>query len=187
MKYRKKPIEKTCESCKAKFFITPYRNKIGRGRFCSVTCITYENRVKHGHTKTRAYRIWIDIKSRCFRKTCAAYKLYGAVGITMHPKWLAFEQFYKDMGEPPSTRHQIDRIDNSRGYEPSNCRWVTPAQQARNTSRCKLNMEKAAEIRQLSSNGMTTKDIAERYAVSLDTIWAVTSGRTWRYTYEDVE
>lgn len=187
MKYRKKPIEKICESCNAKFFITPYRNKIGRGRFCSTECITYENRVTHGYSKTRVYRVWIDIKARCLNKACESYKSYGAVGISIHPTWLAFEPFYKDMGEPPSHRHQIDRIDNSRGYEPSNCRWVTPVDQARNTSRCKLDIKKAAEIRKLSFNRVPTKDIAERYGVSLDTVWAVTSGRTWRATYEAVE
>jgi len=39
------------------------------------------------------------------------------------------------MGEPPTPKHQIDRIDNNKlknGYSPKNCRWVLPTINARN-------------------------------------------------------
>lgn len=50
---------------------------------------------------------------------------------------MSFEQFNRDMPEPPSDAHTIDRIDNSKGYEPGNVRWATMAEQHRNQSNCR--------------------------------------------------
>lgn len=49
------------------------------------------------------------------------------------PRWDKFENFLEDMKKSPTANHTLDRIDNSKGYAKSNCRWATRNQQAGNT------------------------------------------------------
>lgn len=70
---------------------------------------------------------------RCYDSHHKSHKNYGARGISVCPSWLeSFEKFCSDMGERPSKKHSIDRIDNDGDYCPSNCKWSTPAEQANN-------------------------------------------------------
>lgn len=98
-----------------------------------------ENALRHGHNRkgkrTKEYRAWCHIRGRCQNPSDAGYKWYGAKGISVAPEWEVFETFLADMGKAPSPRHSIDRIDSNGDYCPSNCRWATPAQQAKNTCR----------------------------------------------------
>jgi hypothetical protein len=68
---------------------------------------------------------------RCTNPKHPAYAYYGGRGITVCPEWRDFAIFWLAMGECPDG-YWMDRIDNSKGYEPGNCRWVTPSESAKN-------------------------------------------------------
>jgi hypothetical protein len=85
----------------------------------------------HGMTKTAIYKTWVSMLVRCADKS---NERYGGRGISVCDRWLKFENFYSDMGDRPSNRHSIDRVNNDGNYEPANCRWATLEVQANNTS-----------------------------------------------------
>lgn len=93
---------------------------------------------KHGHgtpgAKTPEFITWMNIKQRCTNPKNSHYKWYGGKGIRVCERWDSFDNFLSDMGLRPSSMHSIERLNNDRDYEPSNCVWGTRDQQARNKS-----------------------------------------------------
>ncbi len=88
---------------------------------------------KHGLARTAEYRVWRHMMQRCYYPADASYGRYGGRGISVCHEWRrSVAQFYADMGPRPTSKHQIDRIDNEKDYEPENCRWATNKQNARN-------------------------------------------------------
>jgi hypothetical protein len=86
--------------------------------------------------------IWASMKQRCTNKNVACFKNYGGSGISFDPKWACFrsfiEQVESEIGPRPSKQHSLDRIDNTKGYEPKNIRWSTQTQQLRNQRRNRI-------------------------------------------------
>jgi len=79
------------------------------------------------------YKIYCGMRSRCYYESDANFKLYGGRGIKICDRWLnSFETFVKDMISGYTEGLTIDRIKTMGNYEPSNCRWYTRKQQARN-------------------------------------------------------
>lgn len=102
------------------------------------SCGCLKNRITHRHTKTKAYTSWAGMIQRCTNSNNTSYINYGGRDkpITVCERWLpennGFQNFLKDMGEPPTNKHQIDRINNDLGYYKENCRWVLPKINSRN-------------------------------------------------------
>lgn len=121
--------------CKCgKYTIVPtYRLNAGECQSCGCKKFESHNRV-HGMTKTDIHRKWSQIKQRCYDKNCKAYQRYGARGIVMCEEWkndfVSFMNWSYENGYREGL--SLDRIDNSKGYYPENCRWVEWKEQANN-------------------------------------------------------
>lgn len=137
----------------------------------------------HGFSKTnpRLFGLWETMRTRCNNKNRDKYMDYGGRGITVCDEWnnsaeafceWALSNGYKD-------GLQIDRIDNNKGYEPSNCRFVTPKQNSRNRRNTVY----------LTVNGETkcVSEWCETVDISQFTIywWVKTKGR--KYAEERIE
>lgn len=81
----------------------------------------------------REHNSWEDMMSRCYKTAHKKYFRYGGRDISVCDRWHKFDHFLEDMGEKPLDM-SLDRINNDGHYEPSNCRWATPTQQAQNRS-----------------------------------------------------
>ena len=85
----------------------------------------------HHETFTRLYKIWHSMKCRCRQKR---FKNYCGKGISVCKEWDTSYKEFRNWSLSNGYRDglSIDRIDNSGNYCPSNCRWVTEKEQARN-------------------------------------------------------
>ena len=86
---------------------------------------------KHRMSATPEYYVWKTMRQRCSNVNNADYPAYGGRGIKVCERWEKFENFIQDMGKRPDG-FSIDRVDNSLGYTPENCRWADDFQQANN-------------------------------------------------------
>jgi hypothetical protein len=92
-------------------------------------------------SKHPLYSLFYNMQKRVLSSKHVDYKYYGARNIKICDRWLGkdgFQNFLSDMGERPSLKHSIDRIDSKGDYTPSNCRWANLHQQNANRDYCNL-------------------------------------------------
>ena len=124
-------------SCGTEKVVSGYAITSGNSRSCG--CLNREGTSKrsttHGKSHTKINTIYLQMIARCYKPNNPGYKRYGGRGITVCSRWLeSFENFYADMGEPP-TGKTLHRVENNGEYSPDNCVWATFKEQARNTRR----------------------------------------------------
>jgi len=118
------------------------------------------NNKKHGEHKTKEYRAWSDMKSRCVKESHKWFDSYGGRGIKVCEAWItSYENFLNDMGKAPSKNHQLDRKNNNGNYEPENCRWATPSQNQRNKS--------DSHFVETPDGIMNINDASDKYSLSI--------------------
>jgi len=117
----------------------------------------------HGLTKSKVFRAWSAMCSRCSNPNVPEWKNYGGRGILVSKEWAAsFMAFYRDMGEPPSAESELDRIDNNGNYQKGNCRWTTRKNNLRN--------RRVSRLITFKGQTLTLSEWAERLGINKTTL-----------------
>jgi hypothetical protein len=202
----KKTVKGLCLPCyyRQKKNGTPEYVRKGKFTICTVDgcegravsyglCDKHRIRVKkHGNTETTLrpddwgrrtshplYKLWHGMIRRCEDPKHKDYINYGSRGVSVCERWHDFWAFLDDMGPRPDASHSVDRIDNSGGYEPGNCRWASPQQQGRNRRTTVLNDDLAVEIRRRAAFGDKAGDISRALGIDRDIVRNVIIGHSW--------
>lgn len=135
--------------------------KAGAAKSCG--CLRRElaasKKTTHGKSYTKEYFCYMNMLRRCYDKKDKRYANYGGRGITVCERWIqSFENFYSDMGDAPSHKHSIDRVDVNGVYSKENCRWATIEEQAinkRSSLGLKLNGLPVSARKYCAENGIS--------------------------------
>lgn len=97
-----------------------------RGDIVSCGCKRKTQNLKHGKSNHKLFSVWWDMKRRCYNKSRSDYIYYGGRGIKVCDIWKDDFQAFYDWAKASGYEEglTLDRIDNDKGYQPSNCRWV---------------------------------------------------------------
>ena len=123
------------------------------------------NNTTHGKSKTPIYNSWANMISRCYDNANKRFDSYGGRGISVCDKWRTFAGFFSDMGERPNGM-TLERIDVNGNYEPSNCKWATPKEQANNLRK---------SIRAIyKGNSYTAMQLSEKLGIDYERVaWSI--------------
>lgn len=144
---------------------------------------------QHGLTHHPAYNIWFCMMNRCYSKSNTFYKDYGGRGISVCDEWHDVRNFCKwadDTGyEKPLT---IERINVNGNYEPTNCTWITQAEQGlnkRNTVRILYGGEMVPLLKVSRQLGIKDVTVRSRWKMGVrDTERLLYKGSLYDYNKE---
>lgn len=148
---------------------------------------------------------WRNMRRRCGlteAKRERNWRWYVDLGVTVCEEWSSFEVFYAwaiQAGWQPCLF--IDRKDNTKGYGPSNCRWITPSESSRNRrprfsiyagtpkgahAGAEHHMAVLTEdqAKAIISDKRRVSQIAAEYEVSLGCVCDIKSGRRWKHLHQ---
>lgn len=136
----------------------------------SCGCLRKERAIKstttHGDSKTRLYRIWRNMKSRCSCESASKYNIYGGKGITVCEQWIDFSGFREwALSSGYKENLTLDRVDGNKGYCPDNCRWASYKDQANNTTQNRIITYKGKSMTMAqwaTHQGLSYKALSER-------------------------
>lgn len=133
--FNSKKYSKWVFKCDCGKVLSAGKQGVVTGAQLSCGCYVREQKAKqnrtHGLSKHPLYRTWNGMVQRCAFEHSKDYPYYGGRGVTVCERWLDVSNFIEDMGEKPENS-TLDRIDNTKGYSPDNCRWATPLAQGNN-------------------------------------------------------
>lgn len=156
----------TCDCGKQDHIVGGHALRIGEMRSCGCARSEFAH-TKHGLARdggrSKEWYAWWFMIQRCTNKNNISYPHYGGRGIVVCERWKDPVAFVSDMGPKPSPKHSLDRIDNDGNYEPSNCRWATRTQQARNQSNTVKVMIDGASL--------SIPDLADIYMLPRKVVW----------------
>lgn len=138
------------------------------GNVTSCGCLAREvhsqRLVTHHGSREQLYRVWINIKERCFNPAHKSYKDYGGRGITLCPEWMEYDQFRRfALSNGWSPGLQVNRIDNDKGYCPENVNFVTPKENSNN--------RRSSVVIDWDGRSMTLAELSRLTGVSYPAIW----------------
>lgn len=121
-----------------------YGKSLKNGRTVSCGCYNLERLRGLPFVHKRLYAIWGSMIQRTTNSKNPSACNYINRGISVCDEWRNFDNFcqwaltngYDEKAK--SHTCTLDRIDNDKGYEPNNCRWVSSKIQNRNNRRNKI-------------------------------------------------
>lgn len=124
-----------------------------------------EANATHGATESRLYNTWSHMKGRCLNPNDGSFGRYGGDGVSVCTEWLNSFETFRDWAMANGYRDDltIDRIDGTKGYEPSNCRLATTEVQNNN--------KKNNIIVEYNGESMTLGQLSKAVSVDYCKLW----------------